>query len=48
MDETEDELIKRVARAMFGGDVEFTPQILEMIQELFRKYQDDIDRERAA
>ena len=48
MEETEDEVIKRVGRQMFGDNIEFTPQVMEMIKPLFRKYLDDMEKERAA
>lgn len=48
MDETEDEIIKRVGRAMFGDTVAFTPQVMDLIKPLFRKYLDDMEKERAA
>jgi hypothetical protein len=43
MDETEDEIIKRVGRAMFGDSVAFTPQVMELIRSLYRKYLDDME-----
>jgi hypothetical protein len=36
MDETEDEIIKRVGRKMFGDTVAFTPQVMELIRSLSR------------
>ena len=46
-DETEDEMIKRVGRRMFGDNIAFTPQVMEMIRNLYRKFLDDMG-ERAA
>ena len=47
MDETEEQIIKRVGRQMFGEKVEFTPQVMDLIKPLYRKYLDDM-KERAA
>lgn len=47
MDETEDEIIKRIARDMFGGAIILHPETLEIAKALYRKYLDDM-KENAA
>lgn len=42
MNETEEETIKRVARSMFGEGILFTPQVMELIKKLYRKYLEDM------
>ena len=48
MDETEEQMIERVGRQMFGDNIVFTPQVMEMAKKLFRKYLDDMNDEGAA
>lgn len=43
----EEETIKRVARSMFGNNLEFTPQVMDLIKGLYRKFLEDM-KERAA
>jgi hypothetical protein len=45
-DETEEQIIKRVGRDMFG--VLLTPQVVELVRPIYRKYLEDLERERAA
>lgn len=45
MDETEEQMIERVGRQMFGENISFTPQVMEMAKKLFRKYLDDMERD---
>lgn len=42
MDETEEETIKRVARSMFGEQILFTPQVMAIIKDLYRRYLEDM------
>jgi len=44
--ETEEQIIKRVGRDMFG--VLLTPQVVELVRPIYRKYLEDLERERAA
>lgn len=44
--ETEEQIIKRVGRDMFG--VLLTPQVIEMVKPIYRKLLEDLERERAA
>lgn len=44
--ETEEQIIKRVGRDMFG--VLLTPQAIEMVKPIYRKLLEDLERERAA
>jgi len=48
MDETEEQMIERVGRQMFGDNISFTPQVMEMAKKLFRKYLEDMEGERAS
>lgn len=48
MDETEEQMIERVGRQMFGDNISFTPQVMEMAKKLFRKYLEDMNAENAA
>lgn len=38
MDETEDEIIKRVARQMFGENIELFPETLEIAKAKYREF----------
>lgn len=44
MEETEEETIKRVARQMFGEGILFTPQVMALIKDLYRRYLEDMRR----
>lgn len=44
----EEALIRRVAKQMFGEQLALTPQIVEIVKPIFRKYLEDIQGERAA
>jgi hypothetical protein len=47
MDETEDEIIKRVGRAMFGDNVVLLPETLEIAKARYREIMEAM-RENAA
>lgn len=44
----EEATIRRVAKLMFGDQLALTPQIVEIIKPIFRKYLEDIAGEKAA
>lgn len=44
MDETEERMIERVGRQMFGDNIVFTPQVMELIRALYHKYLDDMEK----
>lgn len=44
--ETEEQIIKRVGRDIFG--VLLTPQVVELVRPIYRKYLEDMEKERAA
>jgi hypothetical protein len=46
--ETEEQMIERVGRQMFGDNIVFTPQVMEMAKKLFRKYLADMESDKGA
>jgi hypothetical protein len=40
--ESEEQLIKRVGKKMFGDNVEFSPQVMELIKPIFRRMMKDL------
>lgn len=44
--ETEEQIIKRVGRDIFG--VLLTPQMVELVRPIYQKYLEDLEREMAA
>jgi hypothetical protein len=46
-EETEEQMIVRVAKRMFGDNLALTPQVIEMIKPLYRRYLEDM-KEKAA
>lgn len=47
-EETEEEMLKRVGRRMFGENICFTPEVLALAKDIYRRILEDFRRERAA
>ncbi len=46
--ETEDQMIERIYRDMFGKDSPIPEEAMEIVKKTFREYMADVERERAA
>ena len=47
-EETEEQMIVRVAKRMFGDNLALTPQVIEMIKPIYRRFLEDMNTEKAA